>query len=526
MTQTPTNESGEARGEGLEGRAELIRGRKILVVDDHRNIRVSLRMTLEGEGARIIEAENVKDALAKLGPLPPKGVKGDQESEGAAAPLPPFPWDCVLLDIRMPDGSGLDVLERLSDAGLAARVIMISGEGTVTDAFKATQMGAFDYIEKPFGEERIIVSVARCLDFNRVRTDKDRLARILKERDIQGDHPRIQEILKLIKRVAPTNGRVLISGESGTGKELVARAIHKESTRSDKPIIKVNCAAIPATLIESELFGHEKGAFTGAIKTRKGVFERADGGTLFLDEIGELSLEVQAKLLRALQNGEVQRVGAEKVQTVDVRLLAATNRDLAEMVQAGEFREDLFYRLNVVSLTLPPLRERRSDIKGLAEVFLKEACEEHSLGEKSFSANAEAQVTAHSWPGNIRELKNLVERTAILSEEGVIDVIEDLAPVTPGAAPAADAAPGDSHAGTSEGAPAHAAPAAGEFGWSCGVVTWQDFHENAGRSYLKFVLRKAGGNVSEAARLLCLERAYLHRLMKKLGVQRDVVVPD
>jgi two-component system nitrogen regulation response regulator NtrX len=307
----------------------------------------------------------------------------------------------------------------------------------------------------------------------------------------------------------------------------VARAIHKESTRSDKPIIKVNCAAIPATLIESELFGHEKGAFTGAIKLRKGVFERADGGTLFLDEIGELSLEVQAKLLRALQNGEIQRVGAEKLTTVDVRLLAATNRDLAEMVQSGEFREDLFYRLNVVTLTLPPLRERRSDIKGLAEAFLKEACEEHSLGEKSFSQNAMAQLGAHSWPGNIRELKNLVERTAILSEEPVIDAIDDLGPAT-AATPDGMAAPtgGAGEVGGDLPSGGSLSALAGEFGWACGVVTWQDFHENAGRSYLKFVLRKAGGNVSEAARLLCLERAYLHRLMKKLGVQRDVVVPD
>ncbi len=488
-------------------RSDLIRNRRILVVDDHRNIRISLRMTLEGEGARIIEAETVRDATAKLGPL---------TKEGQAA----FPYDCVLLDIRMPDGSGLDVLKALSEAGLASRVIMISGEGTVSDAFKATQMGAFDYIEKPFGEERIIVSVARCLDFNRISTDKEKLEQLAQGREMQGDHPKIQEILKLIKRVAPTNGRVLISGESGTGKELVARAIHRESSRSDKDLIKVNCAAIPHSLIESELFGHEKGSFTGATKLRKGVFERADGGTLFLDEIGELSLDVQAKLLRALQNGEIQRVGAEKLTNVDVRLLAATNRDLAEMVQSGEFREDLFYRLNVVTLQLPPLRERQSDIAKLATNFLKEASVEHSLGEKQFSAHAMAQLVAHNWPGNIRELKNLVERTAILSEEPLIDAIEDLGPATATAAPSPSAAAPSTAARGDQAAPG------AEFSFSCNMTPWQEFHEAAGKCYLKHVLRKAQGNVSEAARMLCLERAYLHRLMKKLGVQRDIVVLD
>jgi len=391
-------------------------------------------------------------------------------------------------------------------------------------------MGAFDYVEKPFGEERMIVSVARCLDFNRIQTDKDRLEQQLRGHEIQGAHPKVQEVLKLIKRVAPTNGRVLIHGESGTGKELVARALHKESTRSDKPLIKVNCAAIPASLIESELFGHEKGAFTGAVKQRKGVFERADGGTLFLDEIGELSLDVQAKLLRALQNGEIQRVGGEKVINVDVRLLAATNRDLQEMVEAHEFREDLYYRLNVVTVSMPPLRERQSDIRVIAETFLRDAVRDHSLGERHFSEQAMRQLEAHQWPGNIRELKNIVERAAILCEEPTIDFIEDIAPVAKGTAPSAasDAGAGgavtasdarkDDHAGASVGS--------GEFGFSTDVVSWQEFHEAAGKNYLKHVLRKAGGNVSEAARLLCLERAYLHRLMKKLGVQRDVVVLD
>ncbi len=489
-------------------KSDVIKNKRILLVDDHRNIRVSLRMTLEGEGARIFEAETVKGAIEKLGHL-------DDATPST------FPYECVLLDIRMPDGSGLDVLKKLSDAGFAKRVIMISGEGTVSDAFKATQMGAFDYIDKPFGEERIIVSVARCLDFNRLQKDKDNLELVVMGQEIQGEHPKIKEVLKLIKRVAPTNGRVLVTGESGTGKELVARGIHRESSRSNQSFIKVNCAAIPHSLIESELFGHEKGAFTGAIKTRKGVFERADAGTLFLDEIGELGLDVQAKLLRALQNGEIQRVGGEKIINVDVRLIAATNRDLLEMVQSSEFREDLYYRLNVVSVHLPPLRERKTDIEKLANTFLKEACVEHSLGEKTWGPTAQKQLEAYPWPGNIRELKNLVERTAILSDESLIDHIDDLdGKITTGGNDRSDSENHDNNT-RSQGMVGDR-----DFGFGCNVASWQEFHEAAGKSYLKFILQKAGGNVSEAARILCLERAYLHRLMKKLGVQRDIVVHD
>jgi len=478
---------------------DIIRKRRILIIDDHRNIRVSLRMTLEGEGAMIFEAENCKSAVEKL---------GKYEKDGTG-----FQYDCVLMDIRMPDGSGLDILKTLSDNNLAQKVIMISGEGTVTDAFRATQMGAFDYIEKPFGEERIIVSVARCLNFNRVQSDKERLERkVFKQNETMGNHPKITEIMRMVKRVAPTNGRVLITGESGTGKELLAKAVHRESSRSDKPLIKVNCAAIPATLIESELFGHEKGAFTGAIKTRKGVFERADGGTLFLDEIGELSLEVQAKLLRALQNGEINRVGSEKITHVDVRLIGATNRDLQEMVDGGEFREDLYYRLNVVTLHLPPLRERSTDIEDLANSFLEDAKTEHSLAVDSFSKEAMLQLISYQWPGNIRELKNIVERTAILCEGLIIEAIDDLHDAnTPAAQARRDLET------TSD-------MQSGAFTFSADLISWQEFHENAGKSYIKYILRKSGGNVSEAARMLCLERAYLHRLMKKLGVQRDVVV--
>ena len=487
---------------------ENIRGRRILLVDDHRNIRISLRLTLESEGAMIVEADTTKSAIEKLG-----NIEKDMTD---------FPYHAILLDIRMPDGSGLDVLKLLSDVGFASRVIMISGEGTVQDAFQATQMGAFDYIEKPFAPERILVSVARCLDFNRIRSDNESLTRLAKRgHELTGSHPRINEVMAVVKRVAPTSGRVMIIGESGTGKELVARAIHRESSRSDKVMIKVNCAAIPATLIESELFGHEKGSFTGASKLRLGVFERANGGTLFLDEIGEISLDVQAKLLRVLQNGELSRVGGEKTITVDVRLIAATNRDLTEMVKDGSFREDLYYRLNVVSINTPPLRERASDIPALAKTFLEEACEDHSLGARTFSPNALLQLTAWRWPGNIRELKNLVERVAILSEDSIIEFIDEIAnaptPKHHAAGSAAEVTNPASHALKQE---------SDTYRYEGGVVSWEEFHETAGRGYVKHVLRHAKGNVSEAARMLCLERAYLHRLMKKLGIQRDVVVSD
>lgn len=498
--------------DSIQNSTRSIRGRKILLVDDHRNIRLSLRLTLEAEGAIVDEAETYAGALVKIGPL-----KKDKPTK--------LPFDAVLLDIRLPDGSGLDILKQLSEAGYSERVIMISGEGTVQDAFKATQMGAFDYIEKPFAPERIIVSVSRMLDYLRVQTNAADLERkVNRQHEIIGKHPKLKEVDSLIARVAPTNGRVLIVGESGTGKELVARAIHKKSQRSSKPLIKVNCAAIPANLIESELFGHEKGSFTGAMKQRLGVFERADGATLFLDEIGELNLELQAKLLRVLQNGELNRVGGEQTITVDVRLVAATNRDLEDMIKEGAFREDLYFRLNVVTIHMPPLRERSSDIPELAEFFLEAAVEEHSLGPKTFSAEALAQLSAFHWPGNIRELRNTIERVAILSDDGEIASIDELKSklVRKATATSSDVS---TNASASTPAASPAASGSGEFAFSCALsLPWQEFHEDAGRDYLVAILRKVDGNISEAARHLCLERAYLHRLLKKLGIQRDIVI--
>lgn len=467
------------------------------MIDDHRNIRLSLQVILEAEGSSVTVSENLSNARAVLGLNNPPAAGFS------------LPYDIILLDIRLPDGNGLDLLKQIKDLSLASHVIVISGEGTTQEAFKATQIGAFDFIEKPFTPERILVSVKRCMEFNRMEKTNADLVKDTTETELLGHHPKLKEILSLISKVGPTSGRVLITGESGTGKELIARAIHRSSPRAHRPMIKLNCAAIPKNLMESELFGHEKGAFTGAAKMRQGVFERADGGTLFLDEIGELELDLQAKLLRVLQNGEFMRVGGDKTINSDVRVICATNRDLKAMSQSGEFREDLFYRLNVVTIHSPPLRERASDIPLLSKTFLTECCNEHSLGPKEFSPSALEQLKSYGWPGNIRELRNVIERTAILSSDQVIDYIEDLGPST---LPTTHAHV--IHTDSSQ----NNRP---RISFDLELQSWESFHDHIDREYLKFVLKHTKSNVSEAARVLDLERAYLHRLLKKLGIQRD-----
>ncbi len=473
-----------------------MKGSKVLIVDDHRNIRVSLQMILETEGASVTQSESLSHARAALG-IP--SLTGSS-----------LAYDLILLDIRLPDGSGLDLLQEIRDAGFASRVIVISGEGTTQEAFNATQIGAFDFIEKPFTPERILVSVKRCIEFNRMEKANADLTKSATEHELLGEHSKIKEVLALVGKVGPTSGRVLITGESGTGKELIARAVHRASPRAHKTMIKVNCAAIPKNLMESELFGHEKGSFTGALKMRQGVFERADEGTLFLDEIGELDLDVQAKLLRVLQNGEFMRVGGDKTIKSDVRVICATNRDLKQMTQAGEFREDLYYRLNVVTIHSPPLRERPTDIPLLSRSFLIECCDEHALGQKEFTDKAIDQLKSYSWPGNVRELRNVIERTAILSSDQIIDSIEDLKESASSSRASSVVVTGEENA---IGGP--------KLTLEIGMGSWEKFHDHTGSEFLKFVLRHTKGNVSEASRILELERAYLHRLMKKLGIQRD-----
>ena len=474
----------------MKTKSSQISGAHVLIVDDHRNIRISLRLTLEQEGAHVSEASNIAEARLKL--------NASQNFQG-------HKFDLILLDIRLPDGSGLTLLEDLGKNLQASRVVVISGDGSASDAYRATQIGAFDFIEKPFTPERVLVSASRCLEFNRIEETNAKLSKIQAENEIIGRHPKIMEIQAIIAKTAPTSGRVLITGESGTGKELIARELHRLSHRAKKTMLKVNCAAIPKNLMESELFGHEKGAFTGATKTRLGVFERADGGTLFLDEIGELDLDVQAKLLRVLQNGEFSRVGGDKTLTSDVRVICATNRDLKHMCQTGDFREDLFYRLNVITIHSPALRERSSDIPELSKRFLQECSEEHSLGQKEFSSEALIQLSEYSWPGNVRELRNTIERSAIFSADTVIDYIDDLA---------------DELKTTPLSAIAYVAGNADTLTLELSPSSWEAFQMQSGRKFLEYILKKSEGNVSEAARVLDIERAYLHRLMKKLGIHR------
>ncbi|MEN9968718.1 MAG: hypothetical protein RIR94_898 [Bacteroidota bacterium] len=372
---------------------------QVLLIDDERAIRRALREILEFEGCVVDEAENGAQALEK--------IKANS-------------YDLLFSDIKMPQMDGLELLDHILALGIETPVIMISGHGTVETAVGAIKKGAFDFIEKPLDLNRILVLLRQVKDRNLLVQETKQLKQVVKKikgSAIIGDSPEIEAIKSMIEKVAPSDARVLITGGNGTGKELVARSLHELSKRSKMPFIEVNCAAIPAELIESELFGHEKGAFTSAVKDRKGKFELASGGTLFLDEIGDMSLTAQAKVLRALQENVIQRVGGEKDLKVDCRVLAATNKDLREEIKAGRFREDLFHRLAVILIHVPSLNERRSDIPQLVEHFIKQVCNEHGIAKKTIEADAITALSALDWTGNIRELRNIIERLIILSEQ-------------------------------------------------------------------------------------------------------------
>lgn len=373
---------------------------KILIIDDEAPIRASLKEILEYENYQVMEAEDGAEGL-KLATK--------------------FAFDVVFCDIKMPKMDGLEVLDALVEKGIDSRVIMISGHGTVEIAVQAIKVGAFDFIQKPLDLNRILLTVRHALDQGQLEQETERLTRkIQTERStaIVGDSPAIREIVELICTVAPSDARVLITGANGTGKELVARQIHELSARHNAPFVEVNCAAIPSELIESELFGHEKGAFTSAVKQRKGKFEQAQGGTLFLDEIGDMSASAQAKVLRALQENRISRVGGEKEIEVDVRVVAATNKDLRAEIAEGNFREDLYHRLAVIPVHVPALNDRRDDVPLLVTHFLKIICEQH--GKVLLDVTDEAMVSLQSanWTGNIRELRNVVERLVILTPKG------------------------------------------------------------------------------------------------------------
>lgn len=375
---------------------------KILIVDDEKSIRNSLKEVLEYEKFEIQEAEDGMEGLQK--------IKATE-------------FDLILCDIKMPKMDGIDLLELALEAKPNSTFIMISGHGTIDTAVAALKKGAFDYIPKPIDLNRLLVSVRNAMDRQELIVETQVLRKKINRKfssNIIGESENMRAVFDMIDKVAPTDARVLITGPNGTGKELVARQIHEKSNRIKSPFIEVNCAAIPAELIESELFGHEKGAFTSAIKQRKGKFEQAHGGTLFLDEIGDMSLSAQAKVLRALQEHKISRVGGDKDIKVDVRILAATNKDLKKEITEKNFREDLYHRLGVILIELPPLRERLDDIPLLVNFFLDDICKEQGIKRKEISDKGIAELQKASWTGNIRELRNVVERLVILSDD-IID---------------------------------------------------------------------------------------------------------
>ncbi|MEM7159969.1 MAG: sigma-54 dependent transcriptional regulator [Myxococcota bacterium] len=461
---------------------------RILVVDDERNIRRTLRMVLEGEGATVVEAETGEKALVEL---------------AAAEPA----IEAVITDVMMPGISGLTLLERLRDPDSGrppVPVIMISGHATVEDAVKATRLGAFDFFEKPLARDRVIVSVRNALRQYRA----EQRVRALRQRirgSIIGESTPMKTLLAQVAKVGRSKARVLITGESGSGKELVARAVHEASDRRDAPFVKVNCAAIPRELIESELFGHERGAFTGATAQKLGLFEVADGGTIFLDEIGDMALGAQAKVLRVLQSGEIMRVGGRKLSVVDVRVLAATHKNLPELVTHGEFREDLYFRLNVVPIHVPPLRERAEDIPLLVRSFIDEACRENGMTDKPIDDAALGMLVRYRWPGNVRELRNVIERMVILSDADLLP--SDVPPEIQG----------DEQVAADSGSLVEMNDKGFELPEG---LSLREFREAVERAFISRRLQELGWNVSRTAESLGVERTHLHKKMKVLGIQR------
>lgn len=448
----------------------------ILIVDDEGNIRRSLRALLEAEGHHVGEAGSAEDAFEALA-------------------TPPTP-DVVLLDLALPGASGLQALPRIQEAAPAAAVVMMSGQASLSDAVEATRLGAFHFIEKPLSPEAILLTVRGAGEVARARDLTRALrAELGPEVELVGRSPAMEQVQDRIRKVAPTSARVLITGESGTGKELAAAAIHGLSDRRKKPFIRVNSAAIPRDLVESEMFGHEKGAFTGATERRRGRFELADGGTLFLDEVADLGQEAQAKLLRVLEAGVVERVGGQRGIPVDVRVVAATNRDLREEVAEGRFREDLFFRLEVVPLRMPPLRERAGDVPLLVNHAIQRLQARHGLPPVRFGPDALETLRTYRWPGNVRELLNVVERLTILhagEQVGGADVQRVLSGGR--ATPSFAFDPDDP----------------------------RDLRERLDafeRTLIEGALAHAGDNVAEAARTLKTDRANLYRRMRRLGLR-------
>ena len=447
---------------------------RVLIIDDEGNIRRMLASLLESEGYATDEAASGEEGLDKM---------------AAAEP------DAVLLDLALPGRSGLEILEQIADARPDVPVVMMSGKASLSDAVRATRLGAFQFLEKPLTPEAVLITLKSALELRHQRDLNRALRQELEPgQELVGRSAAIEEVSALIRRVAETDSRVLISGESGTGKELVAAAIHALSARRNRPFVRINCAAIPRDLIESEMFGHEKGAFTGATRQRRGKFELADTGSLFLDEVGDLSPEAQAKLLRAIEAGEIERVGGGALIPVDVRIITATNHDLESEVGAGRFREDLFFRLHVMPIHIAPLRERREDIPLLVDHFVERYRYRHGLRPPRFSDAAIDALTAYDWPGNVRELGNAVERLMILYPERAV-----------GAAEIGNVLP-QSHTSATH-----------TTGHDGSLAERLEAFE---RRLIAGALSAADGNVAEAARNLRTDRPNLYRRMKRLGIRR------
>ncbi|MGH7675414.1 MAG: sigma-54-dependent transcriptional regulator [Gemmatimonadales bacterium] len=459
--------------------------RRVLVVDDERGIREALTQLLEYEGIEVQAVASGFEALKSY---------------------PEFRPHLVFLDVKMQGMDGLEALAKLKRLDAAAQVVMISGHGTIQTAVEATQLGAYDFLEKPLDTDRVLLTLRNALEHVDLASENQRLkAEVHARYEIVGSSRAIRQVIERIEKVAPTPARVLIVGENGTGKELVARAIHSLSPRAAGPFVEVNCAAIPTELIESELFGHLKGSFTGAHADRAGKFELADGGTLLLDEIGDMSLSAQAKVLRALQEGVISRVGSGKPLRVDVRVIAATNKDLEAEIRAGRFREDLLYRVNVVPIEVPPLRARRGDIPELVAHFVRLLAGSGGLPSRHLDDAAVTRLQAHDWPGNIRELRNAVERLLILAPQATVTEADVARCLGAGDGGRRSAAPGSEETGA---------------GW-LEAPTFEEFKQEAERAYLLAKLREHDWNVSETARTLDMPRSNLYKKIERYRLARE-----
>lgn len=449
--------------------------KSVLIIDDELQICESINMILEYEGYDVEFTTSANEGLTKF------------SSKDFTA---------VFLDIQMPEMNGFEVLKRIKEQKHSASVIIISAHGSVENAIKATRLGAFDFLEKPIDRDKLLISVRNATESASLKVENEEIKKVwIGDGDILGKSKAIHNILQMIDKVAPLDTRVLITGENGTGKELVARAIHKKSERKDKSFVEVNCAAIPNELIESELFGHEKGSFTGAVQQRIGRFELANKGTLFLDEVGDMSLQAQAKVLRAIEDGKIERVGGGKKIDVDVRLIAATNKNLKEEIEKGNFREDLFHRLNVIPILVPPLRERSEDIPILVEKFANDISIKHKKPLIKFADDALNILKTQSWTGNVRELRNIVERIIIIIDKKEISAkditfmfagnqqsVDDLVDIT---------------------------------------NSFQEFKEKAERVFILKQLNANDWNISKTAEILDIQRSHLYNKMKKYGIEKE-----